>query len=62
MRLAAANPVVETLDEELAAPRRFGLGPPQALAAFCLCGVFAFLNLYVTQPMLPLFERLFHVS
>lgn len=62
MRLAAANPVVETLDEELAAPRRFGLGPPQALAAVCLCGVFAFLNLYVTQPMLPLFERLFHVS
>ena len=34
----------------------------RAVAAVCLCGVVAFLNLYVTQPMLPLLERIFHVS
>ena len=38
--------------------------PPAAVAAVCLflCGVFAFLDLYVTQPLLPLFTRLFHAS
>jgi len=41
---------------------RPGLGSPVAVAAVCLCGIFAFLNLYVTQPMLPMFEHLFHAS
>src|SRR5271155_6082998 len=36
-----------------------GLGPPSSVAAVCRCGVFAFLNLYVTQPLLPLFTRIF---
>jgi predicted MFS family arabinose efflux permease len=39
-----------------------GLGSPVTVAAVCLCGVFAFLNLYVTQPMLPMFEDLFRAS
>ena len=41
---------------------RAGLGSFQAIAAVCLCGIFAFLNLYVTQPMLPLLEGVFHTS
>ena len=42
-------------------PRR-GLRPySQVLAAF-LCGAFAFLDLYCTQPLLPLLSRLFHAS
>jgi len=44
------------------APPRPGLGSPWTLAAVCLCGIFAFLNLYVTQPMLPMFEHVFHAS
>lgn len=33
-----------------------------AVAAVCVCGVFAFLNLYATQPLLPLLAHLFHAS
>lgn len=33
-----------------------------AVAAVCVCGVFAFLNLYSTQPLLPMFAHLFHAS
>ncbi len=33
-----------------------------AVAAVVLCGVCAFLELYCTQPLLPLLARLFHVS
>lgn len=60
--LASANPAVEVIPEELQPLPRQGLGSPWALAAVCLCGVFAFLNLYVTQPMLPMFEHVFHAS
>jgi len=35
---------------------------PQAAAAVVLCGVCAFLNLYCTQPLLPLLTRIFHAS
>nr|WP_252263855.1 MFS transporter [Paracidobacterium acidisoli] len=42
--------------------RMVGLGPLRAIVAVCLCGVFAFLNLYVTQPMLPLLSNIFHAS
>ena len=43
--------------------RRFPtLGSPRAIAAVFLCGVFAFIDLYATQPLLPLFARLFHAS
>jgi len=59
--LAASNPAIETMEERLT-PERVGLGSFRAVAAVCLCGVFAFLNLYVTQPMLPLLESIFHTS
>ena len=53
---------VELIDEQLPPPDTSGLGSPAAVAAVCLCGVFAFLDLYVTQPLLPLFTRVFHAS
>ena len=59
---AAANPAIETIAEQFPPPDTPGLGSFRAIAAVCLCGVFAFLNLYVTQPMLPLLERIFHAS
>jgi MFS transporter, YNFM family, putative membrane transport protein len=59
---AAANPAIESIEERLPPPAATGLRSFRAVAAVCLCGVFAFLNLYVTQPMLPLFERIFHAS
>lgn len=59
---AAANPAIESIEEQLPPPAATGLRSFRAVAGVCLCGVFAFLNLYVTQPMLPLFERIFHAS
>jgi YNFM family putative membrane transporter len=35
---------------------------PLAAAAVVLCGVCAFLELYCTQPLLPLFTHVFHAS
>ena len=35
---------------------------PWAVAAVALCGVCAFLELYCTQPLLPMLARLFHAS
>jgi predicted MFS family arabinose efflux permease len=32
------------------------------VVAVCLCGVFAFIDLYATQPLLPLLVNLFHAS
>jgi len=43
-----------------AGPR--GAAGPLAAAAVTLCGVCAFLQLYCTQPLLPLFTTLFHAS
>ena len=58
--LAAANPALETLPEH---PHpHLGLRPVRPVAAVCICGVFAFLNLYSTQPLLPLFAHLFRAS
>ncbi len=53
---------LEIIEEQLPPPDTPGLGSPAAVAAVCLCGVFAFLDLYVTQPLLPLFTRVFHAS
>ena len=36
----------------VAAARRLELGPISTVAAVCLCGVFAFIDLYATQPLL----------
>jgi MFS transporter, YNFM family, putative membrane transport protein len=59
---AASNPAIESIEQRLPPPDTTGLRSFRAVAAVCLCGVFAFLNLYVTQPMLPLLERIFHAS
>lgn len=60
---AAANPALETVEERLAPPpERIGLGSFRGVAAVCICGIFAFLNLYVTQPLLPLLEHIFNAS
>ena len=59
--LALESPL-EIIEEQLPPPDTPGLGSPAAVAAVCLCGVFAFLDLYVTQPLLPLFTRVFHAS
>jgi predicted MFS family arabinose efflux permease len=39
-----------------------GLRPLRATAAVTLCGVFAFLTLYCTQPLLPMLTLVFHAS
>jgi len=39
-----------------------GLRPLRPVAAIYLCGIFAFLNLYSTQPLLPMLTHLFHAS
>lgn len=39
-----------------------GFGSFRAIAAVGLCGVFAFLNLYITQPLLPMLEHIFNAS
>jgi predicted MFS family arabinose efflux permease len=36
-------------------------GKPSSTAVF-LCGMFAFINLYCTQPLLPLLSRVFQAS
>lgn len=59
-RVAAANPALET--EQPQPQPHLGLRPVGAVFAVCLCGVFAFLNLYSTQPLLPMFAHLFHAS
>ncbi len=59
-----------TMQEELPFPEgaaassepRSRLGPLSSVAAVCLCGVFAFIDLYATQPLLPLFTHIFHAS
>jgi predicted MFS family arabinose efflux permease len=38
------------------------LGPATSLVAVALCGIFAFVDMYVTQPLLPLFEHIFSAS
>lgn len=64
--LAAGNPAIEIVEERLTPPSPggpgSGLGSIRAVVAVCLCGIFAFLNLYVTQPMLPMLEGIFHTS
>ncbi len=59
-KLAAANPAIAIIEPH--PERHMGLRPLRPVAAIYLCGVFAFLNLYATQPLLPMLTRLFHAS
>jgi MFS transporter, YNFM family, putative membrane transport protein len=64
--VAAANPVLAlptappVADSAPALHR--GLQPLHAVAAVALCGVFAFLTLYCTQPLLPMLTQVLHAS
>jgi YNFM family putative membrane transporter len=59
-KLAAANPAIVTVEPH--PERHMGLRPLRPVAAIYLCGIFAFLNLYSTQPLLPMLTHLFHAS
>jgi MFS transporter, YNFM family, putative membrane transport protein len=66
--VAAANPAV-TLSVMALEPGsdsgpalHRGLQPASAVAAVTLCGVFAFLTLYCTQPLLPMLTQVLHAS
>jgi YNFM family putative membrane transporter len=59
---------VASVSEDVKAPqaersrKSSGLGPASGVIAVFLCGTFAFLELYCTQPLLPLLSRMFHAS
>jgi MFS transporter, YNFM family, putative membrane transport protein len=66
--VAAANPAL-TLPAappipgaDSGPPLHRGLHPFRAVAAVLLCGVFAFLTLYSTQPLLPMLTQVLHAS
>src|SRR5471032_2691830 len=56
----AAGQAATNEDISTAAPR--GGNDARAVIAVTLAGVGAFFNLYATQPLLPLFEQIFHAS
>lgn len=57
--LAELDPLAEMAMPEPHSRTRAALGPASALIVVGLCGVFAFLCLYATQPLLPLFQHIF---
>lgn len=61
-QLAAANPALAVETATDIRPLYSGLRPLRAIAAVELCAIFAFLTLYVTQPLLPMLEGIFHAS
>jgi MFS transporter, YNFM family, putative membrane transport protein len=66
--VAAGNPALsvspprQAVSADAGPPLHRGLQPVRAVAAVMLCGVFAFLTLYCTQPLLPMLTQVFHVS
>jgi len=55
--------IAETIKENPAKGTQTSpIGPSSRVLAIFLCGVFAFLDLYCTQPLLPLLSRVFHAS
>lgn len=60
--------LAESVSEDLTSPpirldkKKSDLGPGSAVFAVFLCGMFSFLELYCTQPLLPLLSRFFHAS
>lgn len=49
-------------DQETGAIRLDSLRPLGGVLAVAMCGVFAFIDMYCTQPLLPMLVQLFHVS
>lgn len=64
LSVAAANPTVTLTTAPLVteAALHRGLQPARAVVAVVLCGVFAFLTLYSTQPLLPMLTQVLHAS
>ncbi len=60
--VAAEAAFADSVPAAAAASEAAPLGPPSSLIAVGLCGVFAFMNLYATQPLLPLFAHIFSAS
>ncbi|HEX4230414.1 MAG TPA: MFS transporter [Bryobacteraceae bacterium] len=56
--VAVEDPALREMD----APHGEGLKPYARVAAVFACGAFAFLNMYCTQPLLPLLARVFRAS
>lgn len=52
----------EAPERSSASDWRPDLGSPLGVVAVFLCGVCAFLDLYATQPLLPLFSQIFHAG
>jgi MFS transporter, YNFM family, putative membrane transport protein len=52
----------EASERSSASDWRPDLGSPLGVVAVFLCGVCAFLDLYATQPLLPLFSQIFHAG
>lgn len=61
MSASLVEPVSEDLDSARTKPSsiKSDLGPAGAVFAVFLCGTFSFLELYCTQPLLPLLSRYF---
>jgi predicted MFS family arabinose efflux permease len=57
--LAAGQSAV---NKQISNPPSLGGGDTRAVIAVTLAGVGAFFNLYATQPLLPMFEQIFHAS
>lgn len=60
--VSAANPAIDLTQPSSGPAPHAGLRPLRATAAVVLSGVFAFLTLYCTQPLLPMLTRVFHAS
>jgi len=59
---ATLNEVIDNPEQPASRSAGPRLGSPLAVAAVFLCGICAFLDLYATQPLLPLYSRIFHAG
>jgi YNFM family putative membrane transporter len=62
MTSVASPELVELATDQFTASPRTSLKPYGAAFAVFLCGTFAFIDLYCTQPLLPLLSRVFQAS
>ena len=59
---SAGAPEATTALPDSLSPSREGAGPASPVLAAFACGAFAFIDLYCTQPLLPMLARVFAVS
>ncbi len=61
--MPAPTPIPALPSSRFSIAHRFpSLGGPGPILAVFLCGVFAFVDLYATQPLLPLLAQMYHAS